>query len=209
MNLQQRRGMVIESMKEQGVDLLLEFHDNGHFIEKPNPVMLLSHFKSISDAVVLLGVDGSLHLIVSPSWEAERAAERVPGAVATDDLVGELARTLKARKVPGNRIAVAGLGGMPAAFERAVRAAIDGEPKLFDQVVLMQTRRKTEEEIARARLAADIAERTQEYMLSIVKPGMREDDLAAELRWYTRSLGCEDNFYMMTSGPHSMAVQTP
>ena len=88
MNLQQRRGMVIESMKEQGVDLLLGFHDNGHFIEKPNPVMLLSHFKSISDAVVLLGVDGSLHLIVSPSWEAERAAERVPGAVATDDLVG-------------------------------------------------------------------------------------------------------------------------
>lgn len=209
MNIQQRRGKVIEAMKAEGVELLLGFHDNGHFIEKPNPVMLLTHFKSVSDSVALLGVDGSLHLIVSPAWEAERAAERVSGAVATDDLVDELGRALQKRKIPGNRIAVAGLAGMPAAFEVAVRRHIDGDPKGFDQILLRETRRKTEEEIGRARIAAGIAEKTQEYMLEIVKPGMREDDLAAELRWYTRSLGCEDNFYMMTSGPHSMAVQTP
>ena len=209
MNIQQRRGKVIEAMKAEGVELLLGFHDNGHFIEKPNPVMLLTHFKSVSDSVALLGVDGSLHLIVSPAWEAERAAERVSGAVATDDLVDELGRALQKRKIPGNRSAVAGLAGMPAAFEVAVRRHIDGDPKGFDQILLRETRRKTEEEIGRARIAAGIAEKTQEYMLEIVKPGMREDDLAAELRWYTRSLGCEDNFYMMTSGPHSMAVQTP
>lgn len=210
MNIKQRRDKVIAAMKEQGVELLLGFHDNGHFIEKPNPVMLLSHFKSIGDTVALLGIDGDLHLITSPAWEAERVIERVPGAVATDDLVGELGRALKARKVPGSRIAVAGLASMPAAFELAVRSLIaDGEPKGFDAVVLRETRRKTDEEIARARLAAVIAEKTHEYMLEIVKPGMREDDLAAELRWYTRSLGAEDNFFMMTSGPHSMAVQTP
>jgi hypothetical protein len=29
----------------------------------------------------------------------------------------------------------------------------------------------------------------QEFMLEIVKPGMREDDLATELRWYSKSLG--------------------
>ncbi|OFZ98881.1 MAG: hypothetical protein A3H35_08315 [Betaproteobacteria bacterium RIFCSPLOWO2_02_FULL_62_17] len=209
MNIQQRRDKVIDAMKEQGVELLLGFHDNGHFIEKPHPVMLLSHFKSVGDSVAMLGADGGLHLITSPAWEAERAAERVPGAVATDDLIGELGRTLQKRKIPGNRIAVAGLAGMPAAFETAVRKLIDGEPKGVDAIVLRETRRKTEEEIGRARRAADIAEKTQEYMLSIVKPGMREDDLAAELRWYSKSLGAEDNFYMMTSGPHSMAVQTP
>ena len=71
MNIQQRRGKVIDAMKAEGVDLLLGFHDNGHFIEKPNPVMLLTHFKSVSDSVAMLGVDGSLHLIVSPAWEAE------------------------------------------------------------------------------------------------------------------------------------------
>jgi Xaa-Pro aminopeptidase len=208
-NLEQRRARVIEAMKEQGVDLLLGFHDNGHFIEKPNPVMLLTHFKSLSDSVAALSADGALHLIVTPAWDAERAAERVPGAVATDDLIGELGKFLAKKKLPGNRIAAAGLAGMPAAFEAAVRKHIDGEAKAFDQLILRQTRRKTDEEIARARRAADIAERTQEYMLSIVRPGMREDDLAAELRWYTKSLGAEDNFYMMTSGPHSMAVQTP
>ncbi|MFM9971867.1 MAG: hypothetical protein ACKVQK_26095 [Burkholderiales bacterium] len=36
MNIQERRDKNIEAMKEEGVDLLLGFHNNGHFIEKPN-----------------------------------------------------------------------------------------------------------------------------------------------------------------------------
>src|SRR3990172_12644320 len=45
-------------------------------------------------------------------------------------------------------------------------------------------------------------------MLETARPGMREDELASEVRWYGKSLGAEDNFFMMTSGRHSMAVQT-
>jgi Xaa-Pro aminopeptidase len=209
MNLEDRRNAVAARMKEQGVELLFGFHDNGHFIEKPNPVMLLSGFKSIGNAMVAVHADGECKLMVEPAWDAERAQEKVPGAAGTDDLVAGLSRILERRKLPPERIAVAGLGAMSAAFETAVRHAIGGEPKVFDTVVLRECRRKTGEEIRKARKAAGIAEATQEYMLRIVKPGMAEDELAAELKWYTRSLGCEDNFYMMTSGKHSMAVQTP
>ena len=41
-------------MEEQGIDLLLGFHDGAHFIEKPNAVMVLSGFKSLGHALVIL-----------------------------------------------------------------------------------------------------------------------------------------------------------
>ena len=41
-------------MEEQGIDLLLGFHDGVHFIEKPNAVMVLSGFKSLGHALVIL-----------------------------------------------------------------------------------------------------------------------------------------------------------
>ena len=40
-----------------------------------------------------------------------------------------------------------------------------------------------------------------------LRPGVREDDLAVELRWYMKSLGAEDNFLMLNAGPHNKAVQ--
>jgi Xaa-Pro dipeptidase len=35
---------------------------------------------------------------------------------------------------------------------------------------------------------------------------MSEDELAVELRWYTRTLGAEDNFLLLCAGPRNAAV---
>ena len=79
-------------MREQGVDLLLGFHDGGHFIEKPNAVMVLSGFKSMGHAMVILPCDGKATLVVSPPWDVERAAECAAPmeAVGADDVVKAL-----------------------------------------------------------------------------------------------------------------------
>src|SRR3954453_836596 len=114
MNIQDRRNAVAAAMKEQGVELLLASHDNGHFIEKPNPVMLLAGFKSLGNAVVVLDADGQAKLMVEPSWDVERAQEKVAGALGTDNLAGELSKLLAQRKLPAGEVATAGLGGMPA-----------------------------------------------------------------------------------------------
>jgi hypothetical protein len=80
-------------MREQGVDLLLGFHDGGHFIEKPNAVMVLSGFKSIGHAMVILPCDGKATLVVSPPWDVDRAAECTAPmqAVGAADVVDTLA----------------------------------------------------------------------------------------------------------------------
>ncbi len=60
-------------MAQQGIDLLLAFHDGAHFIEKPNAVMVLSGFKSLGHALVILPREGEATLIVTPSWDVERS----------------------------------------------------------------------------------------------------------------------------------------
>ena len=67
-------------------------------------------------------------------------------------------------------------------------------------------RHKTEIELAHAREATRIAELGYQHLLDVARPGMSEDELAAELRWRSKSLGAEDNFVLLCAGPHNKAV---
>ena len=77
-------------------DVLVAIHDGAHFIETPNPVLVLSRFKSLGATAALLRKDGEAQLIVSPAWDVERAKDRCPSlnVVATDDVVGALTASL-------------------------------------------------------------------------------------------------------------------
>src|SRR5215475_456245 len=79
-------------MVEKGIDLMLAFHDGAHFIEKPNAVMVLSGFKSLGPAMVMLPRDGAATLVVTPPWDAQRATERCPSMqiIGTDNVVSAL-----------------------------------------------------------------------------------------------------------------------
>ncbi|MCC6473040.1 MAG: aminopeptidase P family protein [Burkholderiales bacterium] len=210
MNIQDRVAALRQSMGEQGLELLIGLHDNGHFIEKPNPVMVLAGFKSMGDTALLLHRSGEALLIVTPAWDAERAAEQAPGwtVVGTHELLGELARQLGRLKVPAAKTGVAGLAPMSWQVEKGVRELMKGEVHPADALVMKHARRKTAEEIARARKATELAEKGYEQLLATATVGMREDQLAAEIRCYVRSLGAEDNFFMFNAGPFSKAVQT-
>jgi hypothetical protein len=78
MNRSDILGEIRKEMRDHGIDLLLGFHDGVHFIEKPNAVMALSGFKSLGHTMVILPRDGAATLVVTPSWDARRAAEHWP-----------------------------------------------------------------------------------------------------------------------------------
>ena len=75
-----------------------------------------------------------------------------------------------------------------------------------DDIVFDAATRKTTDEIAHAREASRIAELGYQRLLDIARPGMSEDELAVELKWYTRTLGAEDNFLLLCAGPRNPAV---
>jgi Xaa-Pro aminopeptidase len=197
------------AMEEQGIDLLLGFHDGAHFIEKPNAVMVLSGFKAMAHALVALPRDGAATLVVTPAWEAERAADNCSGLniIGADDIMDALASYLARFPVLFSKVGTAGLAGMPWPMENRLTALLGGDPRAVDKIVFGHARRKTPEQIAKARQAALIAEQGYERLLQLARPGMGEDELALELRWYMKTLGAEDNFLMLCAGPHNLAVQ--
>jgi Xaa-Pro dipeptidase len=208
MNFSERLQAIRADMKAEGIDVLLALHDGSHFGGGANPFMVASGLRSMDDAAALIGRDGGGEIVVTPAWEADRAAETARHLEVTgaDDLVAGLAGALKRHAPAGARIGVAGLSQMPWQTAGKVRELLPSEPRRADGLLEKHARRKTDEEIEAARKATEVAEKGYERMLELVRPGLREDELAVELRWYMKTLGGEDNFFMFNSGPHNRAV---
>jgi Xaa-Pro dipeptidase len=209
MNFQERLSDICRRMQDEKLALLVALHDGAHFIEKPNPVTVVSGFKSIGPAAALLFSDGACTLIVTPRWDAARATELCPQArvVGADDLVAAL-RVFFGDDFPRDtiiEIGIVGLSVVPSGMASPISAALAGA-RAADKLIFDAARTKTVEEIAFAREAANIAELGYTRLLQIAAPGMTEDALALELKGYMKTLGAEDNFLLLCAGPHNRAV---
>jgi Xaa-Pro dipeptidase len=212
MNFQDRLSNICVRMRDEKLALLVALHDGGHFIEKPNPVTVLTGFKAIGAAATILQPDGARVLIVTPAWDAQRAAELCPQArvVGTDDVLEALLALIgegrHSAQTNDNEIGLAGLSFLPSGMARPISAALPGA-RAADKIVFDAARTKTADEIAFAREAARIAELGYTRLLQIARPGMSEDELALTLKSYMKGLGAEDNFLLLCAGPHNRAVQ--
>jgi Xaa-Pro aminopeptidase len=204
MTFDERLAAIRAAMVERKLDTLVAIHDGAHFIETPNPVFVLSRFKSLGPATVVLRRDGNASLIVTPAWDAERAQECCPSlsVIGADDVVDTLTAAL------GHGGGTIGIAGLPFArweiasrIKQALPQARGADDILFDAAAA-----KTADEIANAREATRIAELGYARMLEIARPGMSEDELAVELRWHSKTLGAEDNFLLLCAGPRNPAV---
>jgi Xaa-Pro aminopeptidase len=206
MTFDERLAAIRANMAEQRLDLLVAIHDGAHFIETSNPVFVLSGFKSLGPAAVVLRRDGEMSLVATPAWDAERAAEGRPNlrVIAADDVIDALAVELG----PVAQRSDVGIAGLAfTAWDIASRlAGLLPRAGAADDIVFDAAAAKTAEEIANAREATRIAELGYARMLEIARPGISEDELAAEIRWYTKTLGAEDNFLLLCAGTRNPAV---
>ena len=201
----ERLTAICARMRERRLDLIVAVHDGAHFIETPNPVMVLCGFKSLGPAICLLDRAGATTLIVAPAWDAERAQALCPKArvIGTEDAVGGLAAALPKSGKP--TIGTAGLAFAPFGLARRI-ADLVPDAVAADDIVFDAAARKTDDEIAWAREATRIAELDYQHLLETARPGMSEDELATETRWHSKSLGAEDNFVLLCASPHNRAV---
>jgi Xaa-Pro dipeptidase len=203
----QRIEAICATMKREGFDLVIGLHDGAHFIETPNPVMLLARFKSLGPSAVVMDQTGDMDLIVTPAWDAKRAMAMGDGLRVTpdNDLIAAIEGVINWRRAGEAKIGLAGI--MPAAFDLGVDLLARLPNSIgADAVVYQAAAVKTDVEIANAREATRIAELAYRHLLDIARPGMSEDELAVALRLYTKSLGAEDNFLLLCAGPHNRAV---
>lgn len=206
MTFQERLAAIRANLAATPFDCVIALHDGAHFIERPDPVMVLTGFKALGPVAAILDRAGALTLVVTPAWDAERAAEVCPDIkiAAADDLIAGLARALGSNTA---RIAVgtAGLAAMPYGIARRFGDLVP-QSQPADAIIFAAAGRKTDRELAHAREATRIAELGYQHLLDIARPGMSEDELAGELRWHSKSLGAEDNFVLLCAGPHNKAV---
>ena len=159
MNFKERLDDIRARMKDEKLDLLVGLHDGSHFIEKPNPVMVMANFKALGASAALLRPDGSLDVVVTPHWDAERAAEACPDArvVGADDVVAGIAAQVRRHMPEARAVAAVGRSFLPAHMADRLAQALPGA-RDADRLVYEAARIKTAQEIMSARAAARIAE---------------------------------------------------
>jgi Xaa-Pro dipeptidase len=199
---------VLRRMAADGIALLIACSNGLQLPDRPDPVVHLSGYRSLSESFFLLHRDGTAKLIVSPAADAERVAawKYSPACVAADSIAGELARELADRKTMGGPVAIVGIDALPHLLAEHLLANQECAILSFDEALYNANGRKTAAEISRARSAALIAEQGLERLLELARPGMRECDLAVELNCYMKSLGADDNFLMLCASPHNPAA---
>ena len=167
-----------------GVDRLILLGNGHHMIDLDNPVAHLTGYRSVGPALVSIEADGRLRLLAHRDEE-----DAVVGLGAEVRLTRDMRADL-ARFVGQGRVGVVGLASSPRPLAQAFLGACEAQP--FDAAFYAATAAKTVDELAAARRATAIAEDGYRYLLEIVRPGLRECDLAIEVNLFMRARGAND-----------------
>src|SRR5580692_2379690 len=196
-------------LAEQKLDGLIAASNGLNNFLESNAVFVLSGVRPIGESAVVLDRDGRSTLIVTPAWDEERAARisRTARTVGTNDLATALDAAVRAHKLTMTRTASIGLSLLGQAIVDRIASALGTLPRPADELARDLAKIRIADELAAAEKATWIAERGYERLLEYARPGLREFELAAELYCFTKRLGAEDNFLLMSASQHNLAVR--
>jgi Xaa-Pro aminopeptidase len=204
-----RLAAATEYLQDHKLDGLIAASNGLNNFLESNAVYVLSGVRPIGESAVVLDRDGRSTLIVTPGWDGERAAglSSTDETVATDDLAATLAGAVKKYRLTAERTVSVGVTFLGDGLVSRIGAALGALPKPADELARDLARVRTPEELAAVERATWIAERGYERVLEFARPGLREYELAAELYCFSKKLGAEDNFLLMSASQHNLAVR--
>ena len=207
-DLKQRVARVQAVMAERGIGGVIAFYGAQHNMLRLDPVLLLADYRVIGPAALLIPKTGEPSLILTPPWDLPRARETVAlsdiGAVEESALAEAIAKA--AAKLPPP-LALTGREIMSLGFSRELFHHLGSEPIDGGDVIRGTASTRTAVELERVAKAATIADEGFRHLRETVRVGMREYELAAELDTAMQALGAEDNFGLMSTGPHNLAIR--
>ena len=181
-----RRKQLVELMHERGWDSILLY---GHGWRKEHFRSLVNVNYSGPHAAALLSKSGEIRVTVTTPWDRELVSESVKDVVFDASFNRALSRCS----------AVAGLELMQQRFIDAIRA--NGSEPASATAELEELRRvKTANELVSICKAVDLADRGYAHFANVVKVGMKEYELVAEVEGFLKTNGAEDNFMLIASG---------
>src|SRR5262249_27327252 len=122
-------------------------------------------------------------------------------------LPAALASALTAHHLDGRNLIAVGLATLAQGLAKRIETALGASSRANELFIRQLARIRSPEELAASKKATAIAERGYEHMLTCVRPGMREYELAAELYCAMKKNGAEDNFLLLSASQHNLAVR--
>jgi Xaa-Pro dipeptidase len=204
-----RLAQAARHLKAEALDGLLAASNGLNNFLESNAVYVFSGVRPIGESAVVLDRDCASTLVVTPAWDGERAAalSSTDRTVGTDDLAATLKSVFEQHGLNVSRTLSVGLSLLGQALVHRIRAALGALPQPADELARDLARVRTAEELQAMERATWIAERGYERLLEYARPGLREYELAAELYCFTKKLGAEDNFLLMSASQHNLAVR--
>ena len=192
-----------------GLDGLIAVSNGLNNFLESNAVYVISNVRPIGASAVVLDRDGRSTLIVTPAWDGERAASisSTDQTIGTDDLAAALKDAAAKYCLDMARTVSVGLSLLGQSLAARIGVGLGALPKPADELARDLARVRTADELKAAEHATWIAERGYERILEFARPGLREYELAAELYCFTKKLGAEDNFLLMSASQHNLAVR--
>jgi Xaa-Pro aminopeptidase len=196
-------------LHDHALDGLIAFSNGLNNFLDANAVYVFSGVRPIGESAVVLNRDGRSTLIVTPAWDADRAAvaSSTDETIGADDLAAAVAGAVGKHRLAATRTASVGLSLLGQTLAGRIAAALGGAPQPADNLARDLARIRTPEELEAAERANWIAERGYERLLEYARPGLREFELAAELYCFMKKLGAEDNFLLLSASQHNLAVR--
>jgi Xaa-Pro aminopeptidase len=196
-------------LQERRIAALIVYSDGSTNILRPSYLRYFAGYAPLGpNAAAIVAANGAATLIVEPFRDAARVARQTwIGDVVGTDSFSDSVRDAIARLGVSGRVGLAGGREMPYPVYDALARVASLEPA--DDVVETIAREKTPAELERVRRAAAAADAGFEAFRSSARVGVPEYEIVAEVEYAMRLAGADDNFILLSTGPHNRAMRAP
>lgn len=200
---------IVGHLRERGLGGLVIYSDGACNILRASPLRYFAGVQPIGPhSAVVVSASGRVALLVQPAWDVTRTRRRtwIDDVRAAEDFPAALADACRRLELTG-AVGLAGGREMPEPLFAALAGAADVQPA--DDVIDAVARHKSAEEMALVRKAAAAADAGFEAFRRASRVGAREFEIVAEVEYAMRCAGADDNFILLSTGPHNTAMRAP
>jgi Xaa-Pro aminopeptidase len=195
-------------LAEREAEALLVYSDGSHSLLVPSYLHYVTGTRAMGPSAVLISRDGRAKWLLEPAWDQPRVApltwiENVRG---TSNLCRDLIVALR-EFCPAGQLAVCGTHAMAEDLYASLESRVKLTPA--DDLIEEIAREKTADEVALLWELGAIADVGAKALLEHARPGVREFELMARIEHAMRLAGADDNFLLISSGPHNHEMHEP
>src|SRR6476469_5235783 len=148
-------------LKQEALDGLIAVNYGHNSFLESHAVFVLSGVRPIGESAVVVDRSGGSTLIVTPAWDAERAASlsRTRKTVGADNLPGALGAVLAEHRLDPAKTVTVGLSTLGQRLAQQIESLLGHASRAHESYVRELARVRSPEELEAARKATEIAER--------------------------------------------------